>query len=91
MAIYVIATCSIDQQRSGYSHCSNGFFKQQDLYRWSATHVLFHKKIMWTPSIGHHVPLGVHGPPVEKPWSTRLGEYSFNIALKKAVSAISFL
>ena len=67
MAVYVIATCSIDQQRSGYSHCLNGFFKQQDLYRWSATHVLFHKKIMWTPSIGHHGPLGVHGPPVEKP------------------------
>ena len=70
MATYVIATCSIDQQRSGYSHCSNGFFKQQDLYRWSATHVLFQKKIMWTPSIGHHGPLGVHGPPFEKPWTS---------------------
>jgi len=31
---------------------------------WSATKVLLHKKIMWTPSVGHHGPSWVHGPPV---------------------------
>jgi len=36
-----------------------------DFIRWS-TKVLLHKKIIWTPSIGHHGPLGVHTPPVEK-------------------------
>jgi len=51
------------------SHCcSYGFFIHHGLYRWSATKVLLLKKIMWTPSVGQHGPLGVHAPPVEKPW-----------------------
>ena len=41
--------------------CSYGFFRDHGLYRWSGTKVLLHKKIIWNPSIGHHV------PPVEKP------------------------
>jgi len=50
----------VDKQNS---HCSYGFFRHHGLYRWSATKVLLHKKIMWTPSIGHH------GPSVVKPCS----------------------
>ena len=44
------------------SHCSYGFFRHHGLYCWSATKALLNKKIMWTPSIGHHGPLGVHAP-----------------------------
>jgi len=49
------------------SHFSYGFFRHHGLYRWSAAKVLLHKKIMWTPSVDHHGPTGIHGPPVEKP------------------------
>ena len=44
------------------SHCSHGFFRHHGLYHWSATKALLHKNIIWTPSIGHHGPSGVHGP-----------------------------
>jgi len=60
---------SVDPSNEVDSHCSYGFFRHRGRYRWSATKVLLHTEIMWTLSIGHHGPLGVHGPPVEKPWA----------------------
>ena len=67
----------VDNQKIVGSHCSYGFFRHHGLYRWSATKVLLQKKIMWTPWIGHHGPLGVRGPPLEKPWSRASRNFHF--------------